>query len=64
MPHAVPLSTVQGSECVHYLEIHYNTALQELLAVGVGLINDPMGTLMEILHTFLEHERWGEGAKS
>ena len=53
----MPLSTAQGFECLHYLKTHYNTTLQELVAVGLSrLTNDPIGALTEILHAFLDHE--------
>ena len=63
IPWVMPLSTVQGSECLHYLKTHYNTTLQELVAVWLGLTNDPLGTLTEILRAFLDDERWGKEAK-
>ena len=59
----MPLSTSQGSECLHYLKSQYNATLQEFVAVGIGLSDNPMGALMEVLQTLLECEQWGNGVK-
>ena len=59
----MPLSTLQGSECLHYLKSQYNTTLQEFITIGIGLSDDPMGTLTEVLQTLLECEQWGNEAK-